>query len=66
VVSFSRPVRDEIGRIARLPVGQIVLPLAGLQGKRVVFTWRREGPFTVPSVTRSPDTVGPPRGGTSP
>jgi hypothetical protein len=60
VVSFSRPVRDEIGRVARLPVGQIVLPLAPLQGKRVVFTWLREGPFTVPSVTPPPQNLGPP------
>lgn len=61
VVSFSRAIRDPVGRIGRIPVGQIVLPLAPLQGKRVTFLWRREGPFDVPSVTAAPDTLGPPR-----
>jgi hypothetical protein len=61
VVTFSRPIRDPVGRIGRYTVGQIVLPLAPLQGKRVTFLWRREGPFDVESVTPPPDTLGPPR-----
>jgi len=61
VVTFARPIRDQVGRIARITVGQVVLPRAPLEGKRVTFTWTREGPFDVPSVTPSPDTLGPPR-----
>jgi hypothetical protein len=61
VVSFSRPIRDQVGRIGRIPVGQVVLPLAPLQGRRVTFAWTREGPFDVPSVSPAPDTLGPPR-----
>jgi hypothetical protein len=61
VVQFSRAVRDEVGRIARVPVGQIVLPLAPLRGRRVTFRWEREGPFDIRSTTPAPDTLGPPR-----
>ncbi|HVG43883.1 MAG TPA: hypothetical protein VM890_04105 [Longimicrobium sp.] len=61
VVTFARPVRDEVGRIARITVGQVVLPRAPLEGKRVTFTWTREGPFDVRSTTPAPDTLGPPR-----
>ena len=61
VVTFARPIRDEVGRIARITVGQVVLPRAPLEGKRVTFTWTREGAFDVPSTTPSPDTLGPPR-----
>lgn len=61
VVSFARPVRDEVGRIGRIGVGELVLPLAPLIGKRVTFRWQREGAFQVPSVTPPPDTLGPPR-----
>lgn len=61
VVSFSRPIRDEVGRIARIGVGEIALPLASLLGKRVTFRWQREGAFNVGSVSPSPDTLGPPR-----
>jgi hypothetical protein len=61
VVSLSRAVRDEVGRISRVAVGQIVLPLAPLLGKRVTFRWLREGAFDVGSVTPAPDTLGPPR-----
>ena len=42
-------------------VGELVLPLAPLMGKRVTFRWQREGAFQVPSVTPPPDTLGPPR-----
>lgn len=61
VVSFARPIRDEVGRIGRIGVGELVLPLAPLMGKRVTFRWQREGAFQVPSVTPPPDTLGPPR-----
>jgi hypothetical protein len=61
VVSFSRAVRDEVGSISRVAVGQVALPLAPLQGKRVTFRWLREGAFDVGSVTPAPDTLGPPR-----
>jgi hypothetical protein len=61
VVSFARPVRDAVGRIGRIGVGQIVLPRAPLEGRRVTFTWTREGPFDVGSVTPPPDALGPPR-----
>ena len=61
VVTFARPIRDEVGRIARITVGQVVLPRAPLEGKRVTFTWTREGPFDVPSTTPAPGVVGPPR-----
>jgi hypothetical protein len=61
VVTFARPIRDEVGRIARITVGQVVLPRAPLEGKRVTFTWTREGPFDVPSTTPAPETLGPPR-----
>lgn len=61
VVSFSRPIRDEVGRIARIGVGEIVLPLAPLMGKRVTFRWQREGAFNVGSVSPAPETLGPPR-----
>jgi hypothetical protein len=61
VVTFARPIRDEVGRIARITVGQVVLPRAKLEGRRVTFTWTREGPFDVRSTTPAPDTLGPPR-----
>jgi hypothetical protein len=61
VVSFSRTVRDPVGRIGRVSVGQVVLPLAPLQGRRVTFRWQREGAFDIGSVTPAPDTLGPPR-----
>ena len=61
VVTFARPIRDEVGRVARITVGQVVLPRAPLEGKRVTFTWLREGPFYVGSVSPPPDTLGPPR-----
>ena len=61
VVTFARPIRDQVGRIGRITVGQVVLPLAPLQGRRVTFAWTREGPFDVPSVTPAPGTLGPPR-----
>ncbi|HEX8831219.1 MAG TPA: hypothetical protein VF705_08650 [Longimicrobium sp.] len=61
VVSFARPVRDEVGRIGRLGVGELVLPLAPLMGKRVTFRWQREGAFNVRSVAPQLDTLGPPR-----
>lgn len=61
VVTFARPVRDQVGRIARITVGQVVLPRAPLEGKRVTFTWTREGPFDVGSISPAPDTLGPPR-----
>jgi len=61
VVSFARPIRDEVGRIGRISVGQIALPLAPLAGRRVTFRWQREGAFEVRSVTAAPDTLGPPR-----
>jgi hypothetical protein len=61
VVSFARPVRDAVGRIARIGVGQVVLARAPLEGRRVTFTWTREGPFDVGSITPPPDTLGPPR-----
>jgi hypothetical protein len=61
VVTFSRPIRDEVGRIGRITVGQVVLPRTPLEGRRVTFTWTREGPFDVPSVTPAPSTLGPPR-----
>jgi hypothetical protein len=61
LVRFARPVRDEVGRIGRVSVGQIVLPLAPLVGRRVTFQWQREGAFEVRSVTPAPDTLGPPR-----
>lgn len=61
VVTFSRAVEDEVGRIGRVPVGQVVLPMARLQGRRVTFRWEREGAFKVGSVTPPPDTVGAPR-----
>jgi hypothetical protein len=61
VVVFSRPIRDRVGRIGRITVGQVVLPLAPLQGRRVTFAWTREGPFDVPSVSPAPSTLGPPR-----
>jgi len=61
VVTFARPIRDEVGRVARITVGQVVLPRAPLEGKRVTFTWLREGPFNVASVSPPPDTLGPPR-----
>lgn len=61
VASFARPIRDVEGRIARISVGQIVLPRAPLEGRRVTYTWLREGPFDVASTTPAPDTLGPPR-----
>jgi hypothetical protein len=61
VVSFARPIRDEVGRMGRIAVGEVVLPLAPLMGRRVTFRWQREGPFDVPSVTPAPQTLGPPR-----
>jgi hypothetical protein len=61
VVTFSRAVRDEVGRIGRITVGQMVLPRAPLEGRRVIFAWTREGPFDIPSVTPPPGTLGPPR-----
>ncbi|HET7229246.1 MAG TPA: hypothetical protein VFJ16_04555 [Longimicrobium sp.] len=61
VVSFARPVRDEVGRIGRIGVGELVLPLAPLMGKRVTFRWQREGAFNVRSVAPVLDTLGPPR-----
>jgi len=61
VVTFARPIRDQVGRIARITVGQVVLPREKLEGRRVTFTWSREGPFDVPSVTPAPDSLGPPR-----
>jgi hypothetical protein len=61
VVRFARPIRDQVGRIARISVGQVVLPRAPLEGKRVTFTWTREGPFDVESITPPPDSLGPPR-----
>jgi hypothetical protein len=61
VVTFARPIRDQVGRIGRITVGQMVLPLAPLQGRRVTFAWTREGPFDVPSVSPAPSTLGPPR-----
>ncbi|HSU15271.1 hypothetical protein [Longimicrobium sp.] len=61
VVNFSRAVRDEVGRIGRVDVGQVALPLARLQGRRVTFRWLREGEFDVGSVTPAPGTLGPPR-----
>ena len=61
VVTFSRAIRDEVGRIGRVTVGQAFLPLAPLRGKRVTFRWRREGAFDVGSVSPAPDTLGPPR-----
>lgn len=61
VVSFARPIRDGVGRIGRVDVGQVVLPRAPLEGRRVTFAWLREGPFDVASTTPSPDTLGPPR-----
>ena len=61
VVTFARPVRDEVGRIARITVGQVVLPRAPLEGRRVTFAWTREGPFDVTTTTQPPDTLGPPR-----
>ncbi|HEX9935992.1 MAG TPA: hypothetical protein VGB15_02690 [Longimicrobium sp.] len=61
VVSFSRPIRDEVGRMGRIGVGEIVLPLRALAGRRVTFRWQREGAFNVGSVTPAAETVGPPR-----
>lgn len=61
LVRFTRTVRDEVGRIGRVSVGQIVLPLAPLVGRRVTFQWQREGAFEIRSVTPAPDTLGPPR-----
>lgn len=61
VVRFARPIRDQVGRIARISVGQVALPRAPLEGKRVTFTWTREGPFDVASITPPPDSLGPPR-----
>ena len=61
VVRFARPIRDQVGRIARISVGEVVLPRAPLEGKRVTFTWTREGPFDVASITPPPDSLGPPR-----
>ena len=61
VVTFARLIRDQVGRLARITVGQVVLPRAPLEGKRVTFTWLREGPFDVGSITPPPDTQGPPR-----
>jgi hypothetical protein len=61
VVSFTRTVTDHYGRVGRLSVGQIVLPLAPLERRRVVFTWQREGDFEISSVTPAPDTVHAPR-----
>jgi hypothetical protein len=61
VVSFARPVQDEVGRIGRIGVGELVLPLAPLMGKRVTFRWQREGAFQIRSVTPAPGTLGPPR-----
>jgi hypothetical protein len=61
VVTFSRAVRDPVGRVGRVTVGQVVLPMARLQGRRVTFRWEREGAFDVGSVTPAPDTLGPPR-----
>jgi hypothetical protein len=61
VVTFARPIRDQVGRIARITVGQVALPRAKLEGRRVTFTWTREGPFDVPSVSPAPQTLGPPR-----
>ena len=61
VVRFARPVRGEVGRIGRIGVGELVLPLAPLLGKCVTFRWQREGAFQVPSVTPPPDNLGPPR-----
>ncbi|HYH80941.1 MAG TPA: hypothetical protein VEX86_14160 [Longimicrobium sp.] len=60
-LSFTRTVRDDYGRIARMPVGEIVLPMAPLRGRRVTFRWQREGPFNIGSITPAPDTLGPPR-----
>ncbi|HEX8904320.1 MAG TPA: hypothetical protein VF771_05730 [Longimicrobiaceae bacterium] len=61
VVTFSRAIRDQVGRIGRVSVGEVVLPLAPLQGRRVTVRWEREGAFDVGSVTPPPDTLGPPR-----
>ena len=61
VVGFSRAVRDQVGRIGRVQVGEIVLPLAAVRGRRVTFRWEREGVFDVGSVTPPPDKLGPPR-----
>ena len=61
VVSFARPIRDQVGRVGRIAVGEIVLPLTPLMGRRVTFRWQREGPFEVRSVTPPPDNLGPPR-----
>ena len=61
VVGFTRTVRDEVGRIGRVPVGEVVLSRARVEGKRVTFAWTREGPFEVRSVTPAPDTLSPRR-----
>ena len=61
MVSFARPVRDEVGRMGGVGVGEIVLPLAPLVGRRVTFRWQKEGPFEVGSVTPPPSNLGPPR-----
>jgi hypothetical protein len=61
VVVFARPVRDNVGRVGRITVGQVTLPLAPLQGRRVTFAWVREGPFDISSTQPPPDTLGPPR-----
>ena len=42
-VSFAKQVRDPVGRVARLTVGGVALPVRGLLGRRVTFRWVQEG-----------------------
>lgn len=42
-VSFAKQVRDPVGRVARLRVGAISLPVRDLLNRRVTFRWVAEG-----------------------
>lgn len=42
-VSFAKQVRDPVGRVARLTVGGVALPVRDLLGRRVTFRWVAEG-----------------------
>lgn len=57
-VTFTKQVRDPVGRLARLTVGSHRMALDPLWRRRVTFRWLREGTDTVPAVPTVEEAYG--------
>ncbi|HEX8692209.1 MAG TPA: hypothetical protein VF746_07310 [Longimicrobium sp.] len=57
-VTFTKQVRDRVGRIARLTVGSHRMAVDPLWRRRVTFRWLREGADTVPAAPTVEEVFG--------